>query len=103
MTLLYSRYEDIACALMTAGCDTTVEDDCGRNGLSCAIRKGKNIIVHAILDRRVPCSLRHQCRTVIRSYLRSVYGPGISIKNIIRQIPKHELPRSLVSFLAYDA
>ena len=59
-------YEDIACALITAGCDTTVEDDCSRNGLYHAVKRKRELIIHALLDRREPYSLRRQCRTVIR-------------------------------------
>ena len=59
-------YEDIACALIAAGCDTTVEDDCSRNGLYHAVKRKRELIIHALLDRREPYSLRRQCRTVIR-------------------------------------
>ena len=59
-------YEDIACALIEAGCDTTVEDDCSRNGLYHAVKRKRELIIHALLDRREPYSLRRQCRTVIR-------------------------------------
>ena len=98
----FCSYEDIACALISAGCDTTVEDDCSRNGLYHAIKRNRETIIHALLDRRQPYSLRCQCRTVIRSYLRSVLGPGASIKQVIKSIPRDELPRTLVSFLTFD-
>ena len=96
-------YEDIACALITAGCDTTVEDDCSRNGLYHAVKRKREQIIHALLDRREPFSLRQQCRTVIRSYLRSVWGPGVSIREVIHKIPHHELPGTLVSFLTFES
>ena len=96
-------YEDIACALISAGCDTTVEDDCSRNGLYHAVKRKREQIIHALLDRREPFSLRQQCRTVIRSYLRSVFGPGVSIREVINKISHHELPGTLVSFLTFES
>ena len=95
-------YEDIACTLISAGCDPTVEDDCGRNGLYHAVKRKREMIIHALLDRRQPFSLKIQCRTVIRSYTRSILGPGVSVRNKIKQIPRHELPASLVSFLTFQ-
>jgi len=94
-------YEDIACALIARGCDTTVEDDCARNGLYHAVKRNREVIIHALLDRRHPDSLKCQCRSVIRKYLRS-FSIGISIKNIILKIPKHELPSTLVSYLIFE-
>ena len=95
-------YDDIACTLIRAGCDPTVEDDCGRNGLYHAVKRKRERIIHALLDRRQPHSLKSQCRTVIRSYTRSVIGPGASVRNTINKIPRHELPAALVSFLTFQ-
>ena len=97
-------YDDIACTLIWAGCDPTVEDDCGRNGLFHAVKRKRVTIIHNLLDRRqqAPASLKVQCRTVIRSYTRSLIGPGGSVRTKIRQIPTHELPQSLVSFLTFQ-
>lgn len=95
-------FEDIAVALIEHGCDTTVEDDCGRNGLYHAIKRNREIVIHTMLDRREPYTLRSQCRTVLRSYVRSLIGPGESVRRIIKRIPKHELPRTLIDYLTFE-
>ena len=88
---------------MAAGCDSTVEDDCSRNGLYHAVKRNRELIIHALLDRSEPFSLRQQCRTVIRSYLRAVWGPGVSIREVINNIPHHEIPGTLVSYLIFES
>ena len=96
-------YDDIAISLIRAGCDPTVEDDCGRNGLYHAVKRKREMIVQALLDRRDPYSLKCQCRTVIRSYTRSIIGPGGSVRTRINNIPRQELPASLRSFLTFQS
>ncbi|XP_023345062.1 inversin [Eurytemora carolleeae] len=95
-------FQDIALYLIEVGCDTTCQDDCGRNGLYHALKRNRDAIVHAILDRKVPYTLRAQCRTVIRAYARSMVGPGNSVQRVIRRIPRTELPYSLISYLAFE-
>ena len=58
-----ARYEDIACLLISAGCDTSVEDDCGRTGLYHAVKRNRELVIHTLLDRRQPPSLRCQVIT----------------------------------------
>jgi len=96
-------FQDIALLLIANGCDTTVQDDCGRTGLYHAVKRNRQVIIHALLDRRMPNSLRAECRTVIRSYLRSKLGPGESIRTILRRLQRSEVPVTLISYLQFES
>lgn len=95
-------FEDIAVALIEYGCDTSVEDDCGRNGLYHAVKRNREIVIHSMMDRKCPYSLLTQCRTVLRSYVRTIIGPGESVRRVIRRIPRTELPKTLIDFLIFE-
>ena len=66
-----ARYEDIACLLISAGCDTSVEDDCGRTGLYHAVKRNRELVIHTLLDRRQPPSLRCQVITSLSTKVRN--------------------------------
>ena len=68
--------------------------------------------------RRDPYTLVRQCRTVIRSHVRTIMGnlyslhnmtlsspfpgPGENVRRIIRQLPRTELPKTLFDFLTFE-
>ena len=91
--------------LLRHGCDPCAEDDHGHNALYYAVKRGSLEMVEEILGALScePQSLTRICRTVIRRQLRENWGRGDSLKIVLDQFPKNELPRTLRRFLAFEA
>ena len=69
------------------------------------MKRGSLELVEEILLAlaKEPQSLARICRTVIRRHLRLNFGNGESLKIVLDKFPKHELPRTLKRFLAFEA
>lgn len=98
-------YASLVRLLLRNGADPCAEDDHGHNALYYAIKRGSVEIVEEVLTSlsKQPQTLSRICRTVIRRNLRHNWGYGESLKVVFDRIPKHELPRTIKRFLAFEA
>ena len=99
------RYTSLVRLLLRHRCDPYAEDDHGNNALYYAVKRGSLELVEEILQAlsKEPQNLARICRTVIRRQLRLNFGKGESLKIVLENFPKNQLPKTLKRFLAFEA
>ncbi|XP_040570999.1 uncharacterized protein [Lepeophtheirus salmonis] len=91
--------------LLTRDCDIFCEDESGHNALYYALKRFNFEMAEILTDPFLysqPQPLLNISRNVIRRLLLINLKKSQRLKKVIHSIPPWDLPRNLISFLAYD-